>query len=286
MKQEPSKVLITKASGELLPFSPEKLRNSLIRSGAAPGIADEIQKEISSRLYTGVSTKKIYRWAFSLLRERSNRLAGKYHLKKAIMELGPEGFAFEKFVGEILKNDNYSIQIGQIVHGLCVDHEIDVIAEKGEHHFMIECKFHNQPGTVSDVKVPLYIQARFKDVEAAWLQVPGHGSKFHQGWVVTNTRFTSDAIKYGTCAGLKLIGWDHPNGGSLRHRIDDSGLYPVTCLNSLTREEKQALLSQGIVLSRDLCSNKNVLLKAGVKASKIIKVQEEALLLCQQEIRA
>lgn len=273
-------IFITKASGERALFSPEKLHASLLRSGAGADVASEIVKDISSRIHEGISTKKIYRWAFSLLRERSDKLAGRYHLKKAIMELGPEGFAFEKFVAAILEDDGYQVKVGQIVKGKCVDHEIDVIAEKGKHHFMVECKFHNQPGTVSDVKVPLYIQARFKDVEAEWKQIPGHGTKFHQGWVVTNTRFTSDAIKYGTCVGLRLIGWDHPNGGSLRHRIDDSGLYPVTCLNTLTRIEKKALLKADILLSRDLCSNPKILSTIGVKSHRVQKILDESALLC------
>lgn len=42
-----------------------------------------------------------------------------------------------------------------------------VIAEKDHHHFMIECKYHNQAGMISAVKILLYIQTRFKDVEAA-----------------------------------------------------------------------------------------------------------------------
>ena len=127
-------------------------------------------------------------------------------------------------------------------------HEIDVIAEKENNHIMIECKYHNLPGTICDVKIPLYINSRFKDVEASWIQLPGHDKKFHQGWVVTNTRFTQDAIQYGTCAGLKLIGWDYPNGEGIRSKIDTLGLYPITCLTKLSKFEKQQLLEKRIVL--------------------------------------
>jgi hypothetical protein len=197
------------------------------------------------------------------------------------MELGPSGFPFEKFVAEILAAQGYMVQTGQIIRGKCVNHEIDVIAEKEEQHFMIECKYHNQPGTVSDVKVSLYIHARFKDVEASWIELPGHRSKFHQGWVVTNTRFSNDAIDYGTCAGLKLIGWNYPDGGSLRSLIDKLGLYPITCLGSLSKAEKQKLLDNNIVLCRELRDNAKLLLDAGVKASRITVVQHEALKLCE-----
>ena len=174
---------ITKASGETALFSDKKLIQSLQRAGAPEDIAQSIADEVSENLYEGMSTKKIYRIAFNLLKKNSSPLAAKYHLKNAIMELGPSGFPFEKYVAAILQYQGYSVKVGEIVKGKCVNHEIDVIAEKENQHFMIECKYHNQPGTISNVKIPLYIQARFKDVEASWLNIPGHTTKFHQGWM-------------------------------------------------------------------------------------------------------
>lgn len=278
-------IVVIKASGEKVPFQQEKLRKSLMRSGAHDNQIDEILSEISLQLYQGIPTKKIYRIAYNLLREHSGHLAAKYHLKRGIMELGPSGFPFEKFIGEILKHQGYSVKVGEIVKGKCVNHEIDVIAEKDHHHFMIECKYHNQPGTISDVKIPLYIQARFKDVEAAWIQLPGHGTKFHQGWVVTNTRFTSDAIQYGTCAGLNLLGWDFPKKNSLKEQIDTLGLYPVTCLTTLTKIEKQQLLENNVVLCKEICDNENHLNTIGVKPSRIKLILEEGHQLCNQLIK-
>lgn len=281
MKNKNKPILITKASGQVLPFSEEKLISSLLRSGADPGIAATIVSELMPQLYDGVSTRKIYQWAFRLLKEKSKTAAGRYHLKNGIMELGPSGFPFEVFVSEILKEQGHTTRVGQIVKGHCVNHEIDIIAEMGEQHFMIECKYHNRPGTVCDVKIPLYIQARFKDVEASWVQLPGHENKFHQGWVVTNTRFTGDAIQYGKCSGLKLIGWNYPNGGSLRSLVDKSGLYPITCLTSLSKGEKNRLLEKNIVLCREICQNENLLLEAGVKVSRVAHIINEGKQLCK-----
>ena len=100
-------------------------------------------------------------------------------------------------------------------------------------------------GRKCNVKIPLYIHSRFLDVEKAWQQRPGHDHKYHQGWVVTNTRFTDDAVQYGTCAGLNLVSWNFPKEGSLKERIDRSGLHPITCLSVLTKKEKQLLLDRG-----------------------------------------
>ena len=279
-----NKIFITKASGESVPFSADKLKLSLERAGANEDEIDRIIEEISSELYEGISTKKIYRTAFNLLKKDSGHLAAKYHLKRAIMELGPSGYPFEKFIGEILRYQGYKTTVGEIIQGKCVSHEIDVIAELDHHHFMIECKYHNQPGKFSDVKIPLYIQARFKDVETQWLKLPGHESKFHQGWVVTNTRFSSDAIQYGNCAGLKLLGWDYPLKGSLKELIDTLGLYPITCLTTLTKMEKKSLLDRKIVLCKEIGDNEQYLVQTGVNPTRIKGVLEEVTQLCKHLI--
>ena len=102
------------------------------------------------------------------------------------------------------------------MQGACVSHEIDVIAEKTTAALVIECKFHNQPGTKSDVKVALYVQARFEDIQKQWQKQPEPSRKFHEVWLATNTKLTSDAIQYASCVGLKAIGWDYPPNNGLQ----------------------------------------------------------------------
>lgn len=274
-------LIITKASGENVPFSDQKLRTSLQRSGADSETIDEVIKEVEAQLYEGITTKKIYQMAFGILKKSSRPVASKYKLKQAIMELGPSGYPFEKYVSEILKYQGFTVEVGKIVKGHCVNHEVDVIAEKEDQHFMIECKYHNQRGVICDVKIPLYIQARFKDVEKQWIELHGHESKFHQGWVVTNTRFSQDAMQYGVCAGLHLIGWDFPKKGSLREQIDASGLYPITSLTTLTKSEKQRLLNNKIVLCKEIYSNPQLLSDAGVSDNRISTVLKDIQILCE-----
>lgn len=269
-----------KASGETVPFSEEKLRRSLSRSGATESMTNEILETISDKLYQGISSKEIYQTAFNQLKESSNHLAAKYRLKVAIMELGPSGYPFEKFIGELLKQHGYTVKVGEFVKGKCVTHEIDVIAIADQFHFMIECKYHNQQGIICDVKIPLYIQSRFKDVESEWIKIPEHDKKIHQGWVVTNTKFSSDAIQYGVCVGLKLLGWDYPEKESLNDLIDNLGLYPITCLTNLTRIEKQKLLDKNIVLCKEICENEKLLYGFEMSETRIKKVLEESRQLC------
>lgn len=269
-------VHVRKASGELVPFDEARLRSALERSGAGAELIEEVTRAVLEELVEGMSTKTIYRKAFARLRSRSKRVAGRYKLKQAIMELGPTGFPFERFVGELLKHQGYKVQVGVIVQGHCVSHEVDVVAEKDDRHHMVECKFHGDPARRCHVQVPLYVRSRFVDVERLWKERPGHDNKFHQGWVVTNTRFTSDAIAFGTCMGMELVSWDHPRHGSLRERIDASGLHPITCLSTLKRSEKERLLNNGVVLCTTLLKNASLLEAAGVQGNRVGRILAEA----------
>ncbi len=280
MKKE---VPIIKSTGEKVLFSEEKLKKSLQKSGANHNQIDFIITEIKSKLFSGISTKAIYKLAYTLLRNGSRHLAARYQLKKAIMELGPSGYAFEKYFAEILNHQGYKTEIGQFLQGKCVTHEVDIIAEKKNLYCMIECKYHNDTSKFSDVKVPLYIKSRFEDLESQWIKIPSHEFKKHQGWVVTNTRFSVDAIQFGTCAGLNMISWDYPSKGSLKYLIDTLALYPVTCLTSLTRSEKQVLLNKKIVLCKEITNNESVLNKILNKPNRIYTVLKEAQQLCSKE---
>lgn len=281
MKINEENINITKASGLKVPFNKGKLKQSLMRSGANSEQADEVVSEVMEMLVEGMSTRKIYKTAFRLLRNVSRPMAARYKLKHAIMELGPSGFSFEQFVAELLKHKGYKTQVGVIVKGHCVNHEVDVIAEKDKHHFMIECKFHNRQGYSSDVKIPLYIQSRFLDVETSWKQLDGHAEKFHQGWVVTNTRFSEDAAQYGRCMNMNLVGWDYPKNNGLKDWIDGSGLHPVTCLTTLTQKEKQQLLDRKIVLCKTMHHNHTVLQSIGIGSPRLEKVMDECSALCE-----
>lgn len=271
---------VIKASGEKVPFRVSKLQRSLEKSGATNEQINDIVSDVELALYPGISTKAIYQEAFSLLKDKEHHLAARYTLKTSIMELGPEGHLFERLVGEVLSAQGYSTSLRQIIEGHCVQHEIDVIAEINDARYMIECKFHNQLGTSCDVKIPLYIQSRFRDVEMEPQETEKR--RFHQGWVVTNTRFTDDAIQYGTCIGLRLIGWNYPAKGGLRDKIDELGLYPVTCLTSLTSTEKQALLSHNVLLCKEIDKNEKIILGVGIGQGRLDEVLKEVNTLCYQ----
>lgn len=275
-----SSVNVTKASGEKQEYDASKLRKSLTNAGAQKEIIHEILKSVDEMLYEGITTKKIYREAFRQLKNSSKKSAVNYKLKEAILELGPTGFPFEKFVGELLNRMGYQTEVGVIVKGECVTHEIDVLASKDSEHYMIECKFHNRKENTCNVQVPLYIQSRFLDVKKNWMNLPGHKHKVHKGWIVTNTRFTQDAEQYGECVGLKLLSWDYPAKNGLKDLITRVGLHPITSLSSLNKQEKEMLLAMDVIFCTQLYENPDYLNKIGMDNRKTVKVRKEVVAIC------
>jgi hypothetical protein len=272
---ENSDIDIVKSSGKVVKFSIEKLRSSLRRSGSDEKTIQQIIDTVRDELYQGISTKEIYNRAFALLKKKKSIFASKYKLKKAIYELGPTGFPFERFVGALLEYAGYDVKIGQVMQGKCVSHEVDVVAHKNGQHIVAECKFHSDPSRKCDVKVPLYIHSRYQDIlKYKRKETP------NEGWVVTNTQFTKDALDYGTCAGLYLLSWDFPKNDGLKDRIDRLGLYPITVSTLLTNREKTFLLSRDIVLCRQLHKDNFYLDHLGISEKRKERILKEVDMLC------
>ncbi|GGZ87102.1 ATP cone domain-containing protein [Algibacter mikhailovii] len=271
---------IIKSSGEKVKFSLEKLKNSLKRTGADQKTVNQIIDKVRDELYQGISTKEIYNRAFALLKKKKSYLASKYKLKKAIYELGPTGFPFERFIGAILKYSGYDVEFNKILQGQCVTHEIDVMAHKNNETTVIECKFHSVQGLNCNVKIPLYIHSRYNDIKAHWHINAKKTPLNSKGWVVTNTRFTADALKYGKCINLYLLSWDYPENDGLKDRIDRLGLYPITVSTLLTKREKQFLLSRDVVLCRMLVGDTFYLDHLGISEIRKEKILKEIKMLC------
>ncbi len=269
-----SGILIRKSNGEKVPFDESKLRTALQRSGASETDIELAMERVYKILQEGISTRKIYHYAYQSLRKLSKHAAGRYRLKRAMLELGPSGYPFEKFVAKLLETQGYKCTVNVLQQGKCVSHELDVIAEKDNIRIMIECKYHSEADRKSDVKIPLYINSRFLDVKSVWEKE--NPALFYKGMVVTNTRFSQDAVDYAKCEGLLLVSWDYPRHNSLKYQIDKAGLHPITSLGLLKKSEKQQLLDKGIVLCRQLVENAVLLENMRIHKSRIKNIINEA----------
>ncbi|OGG47789.1 hypothetical protein A2671_00935 [Candidatus Kaiserbacteria bacterium RIFCSPHIGHO2_01_FULL_49_13] len=282
---------IVKDDGTRELFNPEKLRSSLKRAGASRAAQEEIISHIHNELTDGMTTGRIYRHAFTLLRKTSRPTAARYSMRRAILDLGPSGFPFETFVGEIFKARGYSVLNDQMIQGACVEHEVDLVAQKpfdsaqGKESECIvaEIKFHNSLSIKSDVQVALYVRARFLDLEQG-RKAPNNTFCMDRGMLITNTKFTHQAIRYGSCAGLSMVGWNYPQEGNLHDLIEETKMHPITALTSLTRREKNLLLERRIVLSKSLLEKHDSLTAIGILSSKAEAVLTEASALSQSSI--
>lgn len=270
-----SEVYVIKANGERTLFNPAQLIASLLRSGASDEMADKVLEAVREELHEGITTKQIYRRAFHILRKNAKGAASKYKLKRAILELGPTGYPFELLVGEIVRAKGLEAEVAVTMKGQCIDHEVDVVARRENELFMVECKFHRNQGRRTGVQVPLYIHSRFLDIYDRWKKGNGKGADLHLGWVVTNTRFTEDATKYGECVGLNMVSWDYPRSGGLRDQITFSGLHPITCLHSITRSEKRSLLEKGAVICKHILEQPEMLATAYIDKRKHTRIMRE-----------
>jgi hypothetical protein len=277
-------ISVTKSDGTREAFDESKLVKSLERVKAAPATIDEIVDEVEREMTNGMSTAEIYKRAFSLLKKNHHPTAVKYSIRRAIFELGPDGFPFEKFVARIFQLWGYETLTDQTLQGSCVAHEVDVVAWKGDTLAMCEAKFHNVIGLKSDLKVALYVKARFDDLAESVFGFGGVKRKLSpkEHWLATNTKFTDVAIRYGECQGLKMLGWNYPAKDNLHQLIEQNGLHPVTCLTTLSHQEKRDMIGRGVMTCIDLIGKPSTLTTIGVKGELAERVLTEAQLIVEQ----
>ncbi len=269
-------ISITKSDGTKQLFEEEKLRSSLSKVGAPAEAVEEILEDVEKTMHDGMTTEEIYRRAFSMLRKHSHQVAVKYSIRRALIELGPDGFPFEKFVSRVFQSWGYQTVTDQTVLGKCISHEVDVVAWNKEKLVMVEAKFHHELSLKSDSKVALYINARREDLAETFFDYGGIKRKISEFWLVTNTKFTDQAITYGECNGLKLLGWNYPSHDNLHEIIEKNGLHPVTCVTVLSHQQKKDLVGRNILTCTDLIRQPQILDSIGVKGDLATRALDEA----------
>lgn len=244
--------LITKLDGSKESYNEDKIRASATRVGVPDNLQTQMLQTIRDRLYDGITTKEIFLMIKEFLQNSpAPHLAMKYNLKEALAQLGPSGYPFEKYVALLLLELGYTTKTNQIIEGSCVSHEVDVLAAKDNITYFIEAKFHKSPSQRSDVRIPLYIKARYDDLAKAWSNGPS------SPWIITNTRFSTDAIKYSECQNIRLTSWGYPKGEGIMDLIEQTHLHPVTIIDGLSSDDKARLIAAGVVSCRQLLDPAN-----------------------------
>lgn len=245
---------VINSNGEKEPFSFRKVYSSARRSGASKELAQDIARIIKKEVYSGIKTSKIFKRIKGLLQKKSPKAALRFNLKEGMKKLGPTGFPFEKYVGEILKRLDYKVKINQHLPGRCIrSYEIDFIAKKGNLIYIGECKYRNLFGDRVHSSDALSNYARFLDI----LKGPHFKSKKYKNSViktmmVANTKFTGRALDYSHCMKVNLLGWRCPPNEGLEYLIEKEKLYPITILPSLQGRLKEIFVSEKMMLAKDI----------------------------------
>lgn len=268
-------IFVIKGNGDREKFSEEKILRTIRRVGVPVNLQEQAVSHIKDSLYQDIPTSEVYSHLSEFLNEENLEVpALKLNLKKAIFDLGPTGFPFEKYVGKIFESKGYAVEVGTTLDGNCVTHEIDVLIEKDGKRFAVEAKFHNQPGTRTDIQVALYTHARYLDIKEK--------NNISNVWIFTNTKLTRDAVDYCRCKGIHAVGWNYPGEENLQDSVERPNLYPITILTTLPAHTKHRMVENGIVLVTDLLETPKDMLedKFLLQKNDIEKARSEARKLC------
>lgn len=255
-------MMIVKADGERAQFRPEKIAETLRRIGAKEALINHVVEKTTADVKDGMSTKEVYAIVRKELHKENRCIAHRYNLRSGLLRLGPAGFKFEKYVASILQAYEYETELPEKeLPGLCVMHEVDVIARSPSRTIMIEAKFRNRFDDTVNLKDTMATWARLIDLREG-ARAGKACPDFDEAWIVTNGRFSDRAHQFGVCKGIQMIGWSQTEQ-SLARMVDHAALYPITVIDSLKQWELEKFSEKNILLCRDLSKKKPVTLAQG-----------------------
>ncbi|MFH1433156.1 MAG: ATP cone domain-containing protein [archaeon] len=256
-------VKIVKMNGAVDDFNKQKIVRSCVRAGASMEVCSRIADYVEGKVYEGISSKDILSMIHEQLKVSGNKDAAvRYKLKDAISKLDPEIHEFEFFIMRLLRYDGYDTERSPEpkVQGLCVDHEIDVVARRRKETVIIECKHHYRDHTFTGLDVPMRQWARLDDIVGGYKQGTRNSINATSAWVVTNTNYSEHAVRYSKCKHVQLLAWNYPYGHGLNEMIENYRAYPLTLIG-LTRNERERLVQNNIFNVLDLLDADEFLLK-------------------------
>jgi len=268
-------IYVTKADGSKQPFDKQKIINTCLRLQATPEQAQSIADKIEAKAYDGIPTKKILQMVFQYMKKYRPAIGYQIDLKQAIAMLRSKP-DFEIFVAKLFEAMGYEVDTNLIIQGKCIEHEIDVVAKKGNEIILVEVKHHVNHHTYSGLDVFLQLNSTLEDLKL------GHESgknnfKFTRAILICNTKVSDHARRYALCRGLEFIAWKFPPEKGLERLIEDYKLYPITFLKEIERDEAYKLADVGIVTVKQLLDDaEKISKKSGINKNRVLQLQKAA----------
>jgi len=244
-------IFVINSVGEKEPFSKKKIHRSAKMAGASGSVAWKIARTVKKEAYPGIKTSAISARVEQLLRKDFPGVAFRFNIKKAMRELGPTGFPFEKYVKSVLKSWGYEVKINQFLPGRCLSaYEIDFVAKKDNVIYVGECKYKHNFGDRIHYYDALANHARFLDIlNGDYFKSAEYKKVEVKSILVTNTKFSDRTRDYCCCVGTELLGWNYPENRGLEYFIEKEKLYPVTILPSLKGRLKEIFVEEKMMLA-------------------------------------
>jgi len=275
-------IFVLKADGSRQLFDKEKVIRTCLRMGVNRQVAYEVAEKIEQRLYDGITTGKILQMIFRFLPKYRPATRHLIDLRKGIslMRSKPE---FEVFVQLLLAHNGFEVSPNRLIKGKCVEHEVDAIARKDGVIYFVEAKHHENYHAPTGLDESRIARAVLEDVVEGF-SLGRSDLKIDQAMIVTNTRYSEHASRYGECRGILQVGWSSPMNFDLRGMIEEKKLYPLTCLRGLRSEIKEKLGDAGIVLMKQLVeeSTYNLVKRTGLSNVVLGEVVERTRAVMQE----
>ena len=269
-------VYVTKFDGTKQPFDKNKIVRTCLRMGATQETAQAITDEIESKLYDGISTRRILQMIYSRLKKRKPVMNLQVDLRRSLSLLrsAPD---FERFIQLLLSEHGYEVTPNQIVKGRCVEHEVDAVARKNGKTCIVEVKHHYKYHTPTNLDVSRISRAVFEDVTEAY-ELGLNNLKIDYVMIVCNTKLSEHAKRYADCRGIHHISWSSPPDHDLQTMIQEKKLYPITLLKGLNAETQNKLATNGIILLKQLTEKtpKELRRQTGVSKEKFGSIVDKA----------
>jgi hypothetical protein len=269
-------VFVTKADGSRQIFDREKVVKTCLRMGVNRRIANNVAHAVEARVHDGMPTNKVLQLIFRLLRKHTPTIQHFLDLRKglSLMDSKPE---FEKFVQTLLAHNGFEVTPNQIIKGRCVEHEVDAVARKDDVTYFVEAKHHSNYHTPTGLDESRIARAVLEDVTEGFA-LGKNEVQIERAMIVTNTRYSEHARRYGKCRDILQIGWSSPKTLALQNIIEEKKLYPLSCIKGLNRDVKMKLVNYGIVLMTQLVEEKpaKIAEETGVSKENIQRIIKKA----------
>lgn len=266
--------------GEKEPFSLSKVARSAQRAGAPKELAQRVALQIQKSVYPGIKTSEIFDKVNKLLKKEDKKSSLRFSLKEAMRKLGPSGFPFENYIADIFSAHGYEVFLNRKIKGKFATHEIDFLAKKNQIFYIGECKYRIFPGERIDLSILLAFYAKFLDLEnGGYFNLPKDvGLK---PIMVTNAKFSSQAIQYANGMAIELLGWKYPPSNGLESMIETEQLYPITILPSFKGYLIDPCSRAKLMLAKDVLDDnpEKIAEIIGIEQDKILPLINEAKML-------